>query len=481
MRFTKMSDGNTSRLSAPLLQLRDMFPRASEKVLLSALSSNQGHLGNAIEHMLSSGDGGSGEASPPEGKVEYGQTVDGVAPRSLPMGVMQLGDMFPNMPASTVLSVYEECVGDVERAAAKLLEHPQCLETALSKPPASQDSIEEQTAAPSSQASTSSKKVRARRATPTPRKRKQASEAVEAPSSSSGVVAPEHPKQKAALLEVNDVKLPLHKLQAPPTALVPDSKEFAWGSLKTKATLQKTTFGPDAGSTWLWFLAADLVASEKQVDGDIFTDIHIVGDKFQAGWLRDASLSPVVATLRRNQCSFLQSEIDGTVNDRGVTHRGVPEGFSHAWHYSDSVWSLGQPGATTDWPTSLATWSEVKKKDRWRVDIRMRWKCAVGAQQQRYFLVAEQRAEKLNPNQYATAMRGTMIPIQSDEGGQRMLHEVLQAYQSSTGSTTKKIVSGSLQGSLHKWMRKRSGADMPSADSKRLCSASAKDVDAVAK
>merc|ERR550532_1851050 len=126
---------------------------------------------------------------------------------------------------------------------------------------------------------------------------------------------------------------------------------------------------------------------------------------------------------------MLRSALDGTPNAYGSGRGGTPAGFQHAWRYSDSSWAMGDAGPACS--TSEARWSEVKGTDRWRVDVSMRWHGAgPGMPEGRHVLVAEQRAEKLNPNQYATAMRGALVPIAGDAAGREVLRELIELYGS---------------------------------------------------
>mmetsp|Transcript_57583 Transcript_57583/g.180378 ORF Transcript_57583/g.180378 Transcript_57583/m.180378 type:complete len:204 (+) Transcript_57583:624-1235(+) len=185
-------------------------------------------------------------------------------------------------------------------------------------------------------------------------------------------------------------------------------------------------------------------------------EVRISGDKFQAGWVPDPGRKLSASTLRKNHCSMLQSALDGTLNEYGSGRGGTPEGFSHAWRYSDSTWTLGKEDAS--WPTSAATWTEVKGKDRWRVDIRMRWNCANCVKQGRYLFVAEQRAEKLNPNQYATALRGAMVHVSSDAEGREALEAMIRLYRGDAGKTP----GAEPEGGLLKWVKKRPAPELAS-------------------
>jgi len=259
------------------------------------------------------------------------------------------------------------------------------------------------------------------------------------------------PDAGQGLLPPKLVNFPLSRVPTPLACLAPNSTEFSWASLKTKTTLQGGTFGPDSGSTWLWFIVAELAIAHRSLGKDPFVDVHIVGSKFQGGWVRDPAKSVPSSTLRTRHRSMLQSALDGSLNDYGSSRSGTPEGFTHSWSYSDATWATSRKDMA--WPTSGARWSEVKGKDRWRVDIRMRWHCTGCNQAGRYLVVAEQRAEKLNPNQYATAMRGAMVPVASDGEGREALCGMIRLYAGEAGHLG--ASTGDTQTGLMRWARKR--------------------------
>lgn len=251
----------------------------------------------------------------------------------------------------------------------------------------------------------------------------------------------------AGLVSADNVQFPLAKIPSPLCSKADGAVEFSWCSLKTKTSLQGGAFGPDTGSTWLWFLVAEVMATRRMIGSENFTDVRVLGNKFQAGWVPDPSKSVTASLLRTRHHSMLQSAMDGTLNEYGSGRGGTPEGFSHAWNYSDSSWVEGD----TSYAVSKARWKEVKGKDRWRIDISMLWHGPEKMREGRHFLVAEQRAEKLNPNQYATAMRGAIVPIVSDTDGKEALLGMVKLYEGDHG---KAKVHGEQSGLL-RWAKKR--------------------------
>mmetsp|Transcript_81540 Transcript_81540/g.239443 ORF Transcript_81540/g.239443 Transcript_81540/m.239443 type:complete len:488 (-) Transcript_81540:28-1491(-) len=475
---------------AALAQLRDVFPAAESKALEQALASCNGSVEAAVERLLASSTLASSapEAGP---RHAHSQARDGCTKKA---EWSQLRDMFPSASADSLQRAFESCGGNAELAAIQLLDQPtvKTIERSRPKPVAisASDVVPDGIGRVSSEVSSSEVKPAAAEASfaaastlwaptvprPATGPTEEATKASSATALRSLLPGKEVSDQQGAqsaghgrLICAADVKLPLSKMLVPPACSMANAIEFSWGSLKTKTSLQSGNFGPEAGSTWLWFLVAELEATHKHTAKDSFMDVHIVGDKFQAGWLPDPGRKVSAAALRKNHCSMLQSALDGTLNEYGSSRGGTPEGFSHAWRYSDSSWTTGRDDAS--WPTSAATWTEVKRKDRWRVDIQMQWLCANCVKEGRYLFIAEQRAEKLNPNQYATAMRGAMVHIMNDMEGRDALERMIRLYQGDAG----KRASGTEQeGGLLRWVKKRPAPESmsPQPDSPQSAQAS---------
>jgi hypothetical protein len=258
---------------------------------------------------------------------------------------------------------------------------------------------------------------------------------------------PLHPVNSRGLVAASAVELPLSRIPVPLCCKAAGASEFAWASLKTKMALQEGAFGPDSGATWLWFLVAEMLVTPVSEDSRHYANVRIIGNKFQAGWVPEFQKNLSSSVLQSRHHSMLQSALDGTQNQYGSGRGGTPEGFSHAWNYSDSDWMINGVSSAV----SRARWSEVKGKDRWRVDVSMLWREAGKINEGRHLLVAEQRAEKLNPNQYATAMRGAMVPIGSDVEGKEALLGLIKLY--SNDNHKKASVSG--DSGLMRWAKKR--------------------------
>eukprot|EP01062_Namystynia_karyoxenos_P016708 TRINITY_DN1613_c0_g1_i1.p1 TRINITY_DN1613_c0_g1~~TRINITY_DN1613_c0_g1_i1.p1 ORF type:complete len:365 (+),score=103.12 TRINITY_DN1613_c0_g1_i1:74-1096(+) len=202
------------------------------------------------------------------------------------------------------------------------------------------------------------------------------------------------------------------RVPAPPCCSAAGAIPFAYASLKTKTQLSGSDSGPPPGATWLWFLVCDMAVRRE---GEDAATVRITGSKFQAGWLAEQRLPAPRGLLREREGEMLRCVLNGTESKHGKARGGVPEGFAHEWAYSDSRWEL--PGLCSAAATSACRWKEEKGTDRWAVEVEMRWDGAEALKGGQYLLVADQRAEKLNRNQYATAMRGALFP--ADAPGSR--------------------------------------------------------------
>lgn len=218
-----------------------------------------------------------------------------------------------------------------------------------------------------------------------------------------------------------DILVPLDKVAVPPYCAGHDKTTFSYGAVKTKANMS-AGFGPAVGSTWSWFLVGELIVKSAGTR----SQVTLRAEKFQAGWASTAAAEIPEAKLRSNQRSVVQAVLDGAECKAVMPRRGVPDGFSHSWNYSDSEWSMGS-GETAPWPTEKTKWKETKGKDRWRVEVTMEWLTDVGLAAGHYLLVADQRAEKLNRNQYATAMRGLLLPVRDGTERRAALQGVLDS------------------------------------------------------
>lgn len=228
-------------------------------------------------------------------------------------------------------------------------------------------------------------------------------------------------KLQAELKEAGDVVFPLTKVPRPPCAFVRGAVPFAYSALKTKATLT-TGLGPMQGATWVWFMVGDVRVTANP-SGEL--DVHITASKFQAGWVKDPTMDVPVAELRPRQEAMLQCVSKGTTSKYGSKRRGVPPGFTHQWRYSDSKWECG---GKESWNTTGCEWWERKEVDRWEVKVNMRWSEGSTVIPGRYTLVGEQRAEKLNRNQYSTAMRGALFYVSSEAERVAALEQSTAAY-----------------------------------------------------
>ena len=184
---------------------------------------------------------------------------------------------------------------------------------------------------------------------------------------------------------------------------------FEYNSIKSKFT-NSSFQGPADGSTWDWYILADMKVEQKQSNQrnvGMRTIAQIDGDKFQAGWERTPDLhttSENVMLRRKN--SMVQSVTYNKENSYGLSRRGCKPGYKHKWTYSDSLFSVTDSDPIR---TSAAVWSETKGSDRWKISVNMQWD-AVGQvpQEGSYLLIADQRASKLNKNQYDTSMKGKL-------------------------------------------------------------------------
>jgi len=233
-----------------------------------------------------------------------------------------------------------------------------------------------------------------------------------------------HPRKggkiERELLEPENVAFPLTKVPPAPCSFVHGAVPFAFSALKTKAALT-TGLGPMVGSTWLWFMVGDVDVTPSRSGG---LDVHIAASKFQAGWVSDPTMQVPTAELRPRQEAMLQCVSDGTASKYGARRRGVPPGFSHQWRYSDSRWECRD----LSWGTSRCEWRETKEVDRWDVTVSMRWGEGSTVVPGRYTIVGEQRAEKLNRNQYSTAMRGALFYVSSEAERVAALQQATAAY-----------------------------------------------------
>eukprot|EP01065_Artemidia_motanka_P000531 TRINITY_DN10246_c0_g2_i1.p1 TRINITY_DN10246_c0_g2~~TRINITY_DN10246_c0_g2_i1.p1 ORF type:complete len:335 (+),score=100.02 TRINITY_DN10246_c0_g2_i1:76-1080(+) len=232
------------------------------------------------------------------------------------------------------------------------------------------------------------------------------------------------PAVASGMLDPRAVELPRERVPALPHEDAPEFFDFEYAAVKTKLSRSAASSGPPPGSTWLWFLVADV---ETEDAGEGRVRVKITGDKFQAGWVPDPTKFCSTAQLRSRCMTMLRSVIDGTENEYGLGRKGVPEGFKHDWFYSDSMLRFGKiSGMTSD-----ARWTEVKVADRWKVRISLTVSGDVPKELQpgqRHVLVADQRAEKLNANQYATAMRGAAMPAGSRDR-KSVVEAVLAEYE----------------------------------------------------
>lgn len=228
-------------------------------------------------------------------------------------------------------------------------------------------------------------------------------------------------KIEAELREPGDVVFPLTKVPRPPCTFLHGSVPFTYSALKTKATLT-TGLGPMPGSTWVWFMVGDVKVTASPSGA---FDVQITASKFQAGWVKDPTMDVPTSELRPRQEAMLQCISKGTTSKYGSSRRGVPPGFTHLWRYSDSRWACGDK---VSWDTTGCEWRETKEVDRWEVQVNMRWGKDTTVVPGRYALVGEQRAEKLNRNQYSTAMRGALFYVTSEAERVAVLQQSTAAY-----------------------------------------------------
>ena len=173
--------------------------------------------------------------------------------------------------------------------------------------------------------------------------------------------------------------------------------EYEAVKTKTKASSAQ---GPPDGSTWHWYIIADMTVNEKG-------ECTIRGDKYQAGWSRGVDVPPA-AGIDERKLTMMQSTLTGNENKYGLERGGVPEGFAHLWSYADSCFEINQNGsASSSSKTSSASWWEQKKTDRWEIRVSL-VSTPPPCQPGTYLLVADQRAEKLNLNQYNTKLTGRL-------------------------------------------------------------------------
>lgn len=227
-------------------------------------------------------------------------------------------------------------------------------------------------------------------------------------------------KIEAELLEPESVVFPVSKVPRPPCSFVHGAVPFAYSALKTKAALT-TGLGPLPGSTWVWFMVGDVKVTASH-SGEL--DVHIAASKFQAGWVNDPTMQIPTSELRPRQEAMLRCVSSGTTSKYGAARRGVPQGFSHRWRYSDTKWECRDQG----WSATGCEWQETKDADRWNVSVNMRWGAGSTVVPGRYTIVGEQRAEKLNRNQYSTAMRGALFYVSSEAERVTALHQSAAAY-----------------------------------------------------
>eukprot|EP00756_Hemistasia_phaeocysticola_P003663 Hpha_TRINITY_DN12368_c0_g1::TRINITY_DN12368_c0_g1_i1::g.155901::m.155901 len=227
------------------------------------------------------------------------------------------------------------------------------------------------------------------------------------------------------LLSAEAVSLPFERVPTPTCLGVPGAEPFDYFALKTKRHLQASNSGPPPGSTWIWFLVGS-ISAKPDADGEGHT-LTLVGDKFQAGWIPESSKFVSGAQLRSRRQSMLRSVIDGKENAYGLERKGCPEGFRHDWDYADSELVLG----VSRLATRGARWVEEKQSDRWTVRLTLTTKGDLPSEFEggkEVVVVADQRAEKLNANQYATAMRGARFVVTSLEQKREVLEKVCQQY-----------------------------------------------------
>jgi len=304
------------------------------------------------------------------------------------------------------------CTRDVERkrAAAKLLRllaKEQIIREARGLPPVSPSAL-----LPKTESKTKSAAVPA---LPSPAKK-----------DSVAPLAKKGGKLEAELVKQSDIALPLSKIPVPPCSVVPGALPFSYSALKTKAALS-TGLGPARGSTWLWFMVGDVDVTHTP--GTDFRDVSITAQKFQAGWVKDPTMTLEDKDLRPRQQAMLDCVSKNDKCEYGSKRKGVPVGFTHRWRYSDSQWECGKES----WATHSCEWWEQRLSDRWEVRCLMRWSAESGGlpKEGKYMLVGEQRAEKINRNQYATAMRGALFPVGTEAEKQAVLKSAMREYSPS--------------------------------------------------
>lgn len=299
------------------------------------------------------------------------------------------------------------CMRDVERkhAAAKLLRllaKEQALREARGLPPVLASALLPKTEAKAKSA-----------AVPSP----------PSPTKDSAPLAKKGGKLEAELVKQSDVALPISKIPVPPCSAMPGALPFSYCALKTKAALS-TGLGPARGSTWLWFMVGDVDLSRSP--GTDFHDVSITAQKFQAGWVKDPTMTLEDKELRPRQQAMLDCVSKNGECVYGSKRKGVPVGFTHRWKYSDSQWECGKES----WATHSCEWWEQRQADRWEVKVAMRWIAESGCLPKtgKYVLVGEQRAEKINRNQYSTAMRGALFPVGTEAEKEAVLKSATRAY-----------------------------------------------------
>eukprot|EP01059_Diplonema_ambulator_P003576 TRINITY_DN1327_c0_g1_i1.p1 TRINITY_DN1327_c0_g1~~TRINITY_DN1327_c0_g1_i1.p1 ORF type:complete len:351 (+),score=109.75 TRINITY_DN1327_c0_g1_i1:54-1106(+) len=183
----------------------------------------------------------------------------------------------------------------------------------------------------------------------------------------------------------------------------PGAECFNYDAIKSKL-VQSNYQGPKDGSTWLWYLVGDMDVYPDDSKGGKTAAVHLTGDKFQAGWLKDPKEPVPWGVIKKRQHTMVDSIIHEAMNSYGKGRRGCQPGYRHRWNYADSQWTVKDNESVVK--TLATSWDEEKEEDRWTINVHMQWESTHPIVEGKYLIVADQRAEKLNKNQYQTNMAG---------------------------------------------------------------------------
>eukprot|EP01064_Diplonema_japonicum_P020542 TRINITY_DN300_c3_g1_i1.p1 TRINITY_DN300_c3_g1~~TRINITY_DN300_c3_g1_i1.p1 ORF type:complete len:337 (+),score=54.67 TRINITY_DN300_c3_g1_i1:77-1087(+) len=198
-------------------------------------------------------------------------------------------------------------------------------------------------------------------------------------------------------------KMPWEEIASDPNLANADC--FEYNAVKSKL-VQSNYQGPKDGSTWLWYLIGEMSVYPDEGTGSKSASVHLKGDKFQAGWLSAPSEPIPHGVIENRKNTMVDSVMQDQVNSYGKARRGCQPGYRHRWTYSDSAWELKGKTVKKGAATSCCSWDEQKEEDRWTVNVHMMWQAQEALTEGIFLVVADQRAEKMNKNQYQTSMSG---------------------------------------------------------------------------